>query len=287
MSSEVVVGGEDPHHDQDEAGGRQDRAEGVEGPGRIGRDGIDDRAAQQDDHRDDHGLEDEGRPPADRGGDETADQRSGGGADAAHPGDHPEGPGTRRDVAEEHRREDVDGRDQQGGADPFEDRVAEDEDAETRRDCAHQRADPVDGEADREAPLAAPPVGQLAAGDHEGGHHQQEHGDRDLYALHGRVEVLADVGDHHVHVRAGEAADELRERERNENLPQSARRPSHADTVSHVAPYLPIAGAACTPPRSSSRFRCDRWAAPDGLTGLCAFCISGPTWRGVPWPRGQ
>ena len=87
---EVVVGREDPHHDQDEAGGRQDRAEGVEGAGRIGRDGIDDRAAQEDDHRDDERLENEGRPPTDRGGDETSDQRSGRGSDASHPGDHAE-----------------------------------------------------------------------------------------------------------------------------------------------------------------------------------------------------
>ena len=36
-------------------------------------------------------------------------------------------------TSEQHRRQDVDGRDQQRRADPFEDRVAEDQDAETRR----------------------------------------------------------------------------------------------------------------------------------------------------------
>jgi hypothetical protein len=120
---------------------------------------------------------------------------------------------------------------------PFEDRVAEDEDAETGRGRTHQRADPVDDEADGEAALAAPTVGELAAGNHEGGHHQQEQGDRDLYALHGRIEVRADVGDHDVHVRAGEAADELRKRERNEDLPQRARGPSDADSLTHASPY--------------------------------------------------
>ena len=34
-----------------------------EGARRIGRHGIDDRAAQEDDCRDDDGLEDEGHPP--------------------------------------------------------------------------------------------------------------------------------------------------------------------------------------------------------------------------------
>jgi hypothetical protein len=37
-------------------------------------------------------------------------------------------------------------------------------------------------------------------------------------AKDGCVQVGADVGDHHVHVRAGEAADELREGERKEDL---------------------------------------------------------------------
>jgi hypothetical protein len=191
---------------------------------------------QPEDHGDDDRLEDECGPPADGGGDEPADQRPRGGADAAHPGDDPEGPGSRREIGEEQRGEDVHGWDQQRGPDTFEDRVAEDEDAETGRDCAHQRADPIEDEADGEAALAAPSVGELATGDHEGGHHQQEQGDRDLYALHGRVEVCADVGDHDVHVRAGEAADELCERERNEDLPQRARGPSGADAFTHGSP---------------------------------------------------
>ena len=51
-----------------------------------------------------------------------------------------------------------------------------------------------------EAPLPAVAIGQLAAGDHERRHDQQEDGDRDLHALHRGVQVLADVVDHHVHV---------------------------------------------------------------------------------------
>ena len=70
--------------------------------GRVGSGGerVDDPAAEQDDQRDDRGLEDERGPPADRGGDEAADQRSGGGADAAQPADDAERPGARGEVAE-------------------------------------------------------------------------------------------------------------------------------------------------------------------------------------------
>ena len=104
------------------------------------------------------------------------------------------------------------------------------------------RADPVHGQTEREAPLAAPLVGQLAAGDHQRRHDQQEHGDDGLHPLDGRVQVLADVGDHHVHVRAGEAADELGERQRHERLAQRSGRPCWSDTLSHVRSCLPVAG---------------------------------------------
>ena len=101
-----------------------------------------------DDHHDDQGLEDEGRPPADRRGDQAADQRAGRGADAAHRADHAERPGPRGDLGEQQRGEDVDRRDQQRRADALEDRVAEDEHAQAGRDRAHQRADAVDDQAD-------------------------------------------------------------------------------------------------------------------------------------------
>ena len=61
------------------------------------------------------------------------------------------------------------------------------------------------------------------ARNHQRRHHQQEHSDRDLHALHSRVQVRTDVVDHHVHVRPGEAADELSQGQREENAPQSGR----------------------------------------------------------------
>ena len=45
-----------------------------------------------------------------------------------------------------------------------------------------QRADPVQHEASGEASFAAPAVGQLAAGDHQDRHDQQEQGDRRLHS---------------------------------------------------------------------------------------------------------
>jgi hypothetical protein len=49
-------------------------------------------------------------------------------------------------------------------------------------------------------------------------HDQQEQGDRRLHTQHGRVQVLGDVVDHHVHVRARETADELGKRERSDEV---------------------------------------------------------------------
>src|SRR5262249_56844147 len=69
-----------------------------------------------------------------------------------------------------------------------------------------------------------------------------EDGDGDLNALHGRVQILGHVRDHHVHVRAREAADELGQRERNEHLSQRTRRPVDTYPVSHAVPTLSRVG---------------------------------------------
>ena len=82
---EVVVGRQDARDEQDEPEGRQHGADGVEGRVGFCRQRVLDIAAQHDDQRDDHGLEDEGPPPAQRGSDEAADEGSGCGADAAGP----------------------------------------------------------------------------------------------------------------------------------------------------------------------------------------------------------
>jgi hypothetical protein len=51
---------------QDEARGRENRAQDVEAPSGIGRQWIFDPSGQPDDHGDDHDLEDENSPPTDR-----------------------------------------------------------------------------------------------------------------------------------------------------------------------------------------------------------------------------
>jgi hypothetical protein len=126
----------------------------------------------------------------------------------------------RLQVPEQDRDEDVDRRDQQGGTDSQEQGVANGEHADAGRDGADQRAEPVDGQSGDEAPFAAELVGQLAARDHEGGHDQEKQGNADLHRLDGGVQVGLDVVDHDVHVRAGETADELRQRQRHQHLPQ-------------------------------------------------------------------
>ena len=216
----VGPGLEDPEDHEEHADRREDRPDRVEGSRRVGRERIDETTAEQDDRRDDRGLEDERRPPADPRRDHTSDQRPCRGADTPQPADRAEGPGTRGEIAEPQRREDVDGRDQQRRTDALEHRVPEDQHAEARGDRAQQGADPVQRQAPDEAPLAAPAVGQLAARDHQDRHDQQEQGDRGLHALDGRVQVIADVGDHHVHVRARETADELGKRERKDQPPR-------------------------------------------------------------------
>ena len=143
------------------------------------------------------------------------------------------------DAGEQQRREDVDRRDQQRGADTFEDRVADDEHTQTRSDRAEHRADAVHDQTEPEQPHPAVTLGQLPAGDHQRRHHQQEDRDRDLDTLDGGVQVLADVVDHHVHVRTGETADELRQRERNEHSAQRrGRSPRRIRCRSPVPPDL-------------------------------------------------
>ena len=247
----VAAGLEDPQDHKQHAEGRKDRPDGVEGAGRIRRQGIHELAAEQDDHGDDRGLEQERGSPADRGGDQAPDQRAGRGADAAHPADAAERPGARLQIGEQQRGEDVDRRDQQGRADAFQDRVAEDQDAEPGGNGAQQRADAVHDEPHDEAALAAPAVRQLAARDHQGRHDQQEQRDRGLHPLDGGVQVGADVVDHHVHVGTGEAADELGKGEGDQQPPRGDGRPCQVQVLGHVAPLH-----VQTQPSSGCRRRC-------------------------------
>ena len=230
----VAVGLEDPEHEEEHADRRQERAERIERTRRVRWDRIRDPAAEQHDQRDHEGLKDECGPPTDRGRDQPADQWSCGGADAAHPADDPERAGTRGEIAEPQRREDVHGRDQQRRADALQYGVTQDQHAEPRSHRAQQRADAVQHQTGGEAALATPAIGQLAARDHEDRHDQQEQRDRRLDALDRRIQVLRDVVDHHVHVRAREAADELRERKRSQEPSPREHRARRRSALGHV-----------------------------------------------------
>ena len=94
----------------------------------------------------------------------------------------------------------------------------------------------VDREAQREAAFSAPSIGQLAAGDHERRHDQQEERYRDLDALDRGVQILADVVDHDVHVGTGEAADELGQGKRKQHAPQRRSHPPGLCCLSHSSP---------------------------------------------------
>jgi hypothetical protein len=121
------------HDDEHEPERREDRAGRIGTAVRVSWERVPERACEEKDHGDDERLEDEGSPPADRCGDEASDQRPRRRSDAAHATDCAEGTGARCDVVVQECGEDVDRRDQHRRANPFEDRVPEDQDSQARR----------------------------------------------------------------------------------------------------------------------------------------------------------
>src|SRR6266536_2106166 len=118
---------------------------------------------------------------------------------------------------------------------------------------AQDGTDAVHAETDGEAALPAVAVGQLAARDHQRGHHQQKDRDGNLDPPDGGIQVAADVVDHHVHVRAGEATDELGEGQRDEDLSQGARWRSRRTVLNHAAPAF-IRAMTAPPPADRAAF---------------------------------
>ncbi len=205
--------------DEEQASRGQDGAGDVEvrfptGPGRIF-----DLAGQEDDPGDEEDLQPERRPPANRAGDQAADERAGCRAQPAGAADHAEVLCPGLDVGEDDRDQDVDRRDHQRRADALEERVADGQQHDALGQQREHRADPVDDQAADEAVLAPPDVGQLAARNHQGGHRQREQRDRGLHATDCGVEVLRDRADRDVHVGGRVARDELRERQWQDHRP--------------------------------------------------------------------
>ena len=152
----------------------------------------------------------------------------------------------RLQVREQHRGEDVDRRDQEGGANPLQDGVAKNQNAEAGRQRTEQRSDAVDDETEPEARFPSEPVRQLATRDHQRCHHEKEECDADLHTLDGRVQINADAVDHDVHVRSGEAADELGQGERDEHRSQRGSGGLVSGRLSHRIQTQRALGACAT-----------------------------------------
>jgi hypothetical protein len=106
-----------------------------------------------------------------------------------------------------HRREQV------RGAEAADDRPEDDDREEALRQRHRERADGVTQQAEHVRPLPADQVADLAGEEDERGRDERLERDRRLDAAGGRVEVLDDRGDRHVHQRGVDDEDEHRHRE--------------------------------------------------------------------------
>ncbi len=112
-----------------------------------------------------------------------------------------------------HRRE------HQRGADALEDRPPERELRDRLRRCGQARSARVDDQPDDERPAAADDVADLAAREHQHGHHKAVERDHGLDRGDRRVEVGDQLADRHVHDRLVEHHDELCGRQRHQRQP--------------------------------------------------------------------
>ena len=193
----VVVGRKDAEHDQDEPRGGENRTQHVKLASGIGRQRVFDLSREPDDHDDNQRLEDE------RGRQLIAEVMAppiNGPAAAPMPPIALMTPNARalELTSVNSRWQYVNRRDEQRGADSLQDGVADDECAEIGGDRAEQGSDSVENEPNREAALAPEAIGSICRRGSSGCHDQQKDRNGDLDALHRRVQVRADVVDHHI-----------------------------------------------------------------------------------------
>ena len=180
------------------------------------------RRAKTEEDDDDDDLADKDVAPGGVGGDEAAYELPDGDRHRGRRGD--EAVGLRSGLGLEvagHQRDDR--RHDQRGADALEERPADDEDQEARRERCGQRAGGVDDAADGEGATAADDAADLAAGDHQAGHHQRVQGDGRLDAGDGGSDVLGHGGHRDVHDRAVQRHDELAGRQHEEDEARGCR----------------------------------------------------------------
>ena len=203
---------EDAEHDQPEPECGEQHADDVE-PGRVLERGrLHEPVPEQQDRGDDHDLAGEDVAPAELGGDPAADQRPGRDGRPGHPAHDAE-----RERALLSRVGRGDQRDDRGHdqrrADSLDQGPADQEHGEVRAQRGGERAQPVDGQPDRERPVAPDDVTELRSREHQRGHHERVGGDRQLNARDRRVQVRDDLRDRHVHDAAVEHHHELGRRE--------------------------------------------------------------------------
>ena len=207
---------EHAEHDRGQARRGQQRAHLVElGARAAAVVGQPAQAEQDADHHDD--LAREHDAPREVGRHPAAEDRPDRDAGARHAAEHPvgerallalEAAGGQRRQRGQHER----------GTDPLQHRPAQRQHRHAPRHRGEQRAGAVDHVADPERAPAPHDVAELAAGDHQRGHHQRVEGDDRLDAGDVGVEVLDQLRDGDVHHRLVEDHQELRGREDREDL---------------------------------------------------------------------
>ncbi len=204
---------EDADHDAAHADGRQHRADDVDAARAGVRHVVDQLEADEDDPDHDD-LEREADAPRQERGQEAAEQRADGGGDRRGGADQRVGLLLRRalEVAVDQR---LHRRQQQRRAEPADDRPEHDDRGEPLRERHRERAQRVAEQPDDERALASDQVADLAPDQDERRRHQRLQRDRALHAAHGRVEVLDDLRDRHVHQRRVDDEHEHRHRQQH------------------------------------------------------------------------
>ena len=212
---------QDAEHDAAHADDRQHRADDVDLAGPGVRHVLDEPDLAQDDGDDDD-LEGEADPPGQVRRDEPAEQRADRGGDGGRGADQRVGLLLRRagEVAVDQR---LHGRQQQGRAQPTDDRPEDDDGGQALGQGHRQRADGVRQQPEDVGPLAADQVADLAVDQDERRGHQRLEGDGGLHAAGGGVEVLDDRRDRHVHQRRVDDEDEHRHRQQHHQPPVAPR----------------------------------------------------------------
>ena len=213
---------EDADDDAAHADGRQQRADDVD-VARAGVGHVLDRPQAAEDDRDHDDLEQEPDAPRQEGGQEAADQRPDGGGDRRRGADQRVGLLLRRalEVAVDQR---LHRRQQQRRAEPADDRPEHDDRRQALSERHRQGAQRVAEQTEDEGPLAPDEVADLAPDQDERRRHERLERDRALHAADGRVEVLDDARDRHVHQRRVDDEHEHRHRQQHGQAP-AARRP--------------------------------------------------------------